>query len=110
MLALEPGAEAVEVEDVGAAQPLVAPPRRQLLPADDADVVGARALFRGRVWKAGIHVGCDAAVAQEVSHPGLEVAEGPVEVAQLWMEGVGVRGAGERGGAQESETGACEPK
>ena len=71
------------MEDVAAVQLLVAAGGDHLLAADDADAVAARQVLLGGVAEALVHVGGDAAVAQEVDHPVAEVAEGPVQVPQL---------------------------
>ena len=75
--------EAVHVEHMIAGQLLVAPRRRHLLTADDADAIAARQILLSGVPEALVHVSGDSPVPQEVDHPIPEVAECPVQVPQL---------------------------
>ena len=75
--------QAVHVEDMVAGQLLVARPRRQVLPANDADAVAASQVLRGSVPEPLIHVGRHAPVAQKVRDTVPEVSERPVQVTHL---------------------------
>lgn len=71
------------MEHMATVQLLVAASGDHLLSADDTNAVAARQVLLGGVPEALVHVAGDTPVAQEVNHPVAEVAEGPVQVAQL---------------------------